>query len=75
MDDDLEAYWADIRPRRKRYKVGNDAHPRPLTEEQLDEIEQYELECIHESKLGLRLNGRLVLAMIREIRESRAAGR
>ena len=55
-----------------RYEVRpDDAHPRPLTDEQLDDIEQYEIEQIRESKLGLRLNGRLLLAMIREIREHR----
>ena len=43
----------------------------PLTDERLNEIEAYELYVIQESKLGERLNGRLVLSMIRELRALR----
>lgn len=49
-----------------------DAHKRDLTEFDLAEIEQYEVMSLHEKGgLGLRLNNRLVLAMIREIRRHR----
>lgn len=43
----------------------------PLSDERLDEIETYELECINNSKEGLKLNGRFVLSMIRELRALR----
>jgi hypothetical protein len=48
----------------------SEAHPRDLSEERLNDIEQYEFEHLHQGE-GLRLNGRLVLAMIREIRRHR----
>jgi len=49
------------------------AHPRDVSDEQLDEIVEYEQECLRKGMEGLRLNGHLVLAMIREIRRRRRA--
>jgi hypothetical protein len=50
----------------------SDAHSRDLTEFDLAVIEQYEVKQLRESTLGLRINNRLVLAMVREIRRHRA---
>ncbi|HVI40264.1 MAG TPA: hypothetical protein VM577_06360 [Anaerovoracaceae bacterium] len=43
----------------------------PLTDERLNEIETYEITCIKAGKEGLKLNGRFVLSMIRELRALR----
>jgi hypothetical protein len=57
----------------KTYHVRTgDAHPRDLEEADLFQIEEYEVKCLRESREGLRLNGRLVLALIREVRRRRA---
>jgi orotidine-5'-phosphate decarboxylase len=50
--------------------IESEAHPRPLTEAQLDDIEEYQFHHLHRTD-GPHLNGRFVLSMIREIRQSR----
>lgn len=52
--------------------IDGEAHPRDLTDEQLDDIAEQELAWIAASEDGLRLNVRFVLAMIREIGRRRA---
>ncbi len=52
-----------------------EAHPHRLTEKQLDEIVEYQLECFHQSKVGLPFNGRYLLSMIIELREHRSLAR
>jgi len=53
----------------------SDAHRRDLTEYDLALVEQVEVSKLRESKEGLPINPRLVLAMVREIRRHRAAWR
>lgn len=51
-----------------------EAHPRNLTNDQLDEIIEYQLECFYDGKAGLPFNGRYLLSMIKEIKEYRKNG-
>lgn len=53
----------------------SDAERRDLTEYDLALVEQVEVEKLRESKVGLPINPRLVLALVREIRRHREAGR
>lgn len=43
----------------------------PLSEERLNEIVEYQLECLYWNREGLPLNGRFLLSLIKEVRELR----
>jgi len=43
----------------------------PISEERMDEIVEYQLECFYHSRAGLPFNGRLLLSLIKELRELR----
>ena len=43
----------------------------PVPEERLEEIVEYQLECFRYSRQGLPLNGRILLSLIKELRELR----
>lgn len=51
--------------------IDTECHPHTLTEEQLDEIVEYQLECFYHSRAGLPFNGRMLLSLIKELRELR----
>jgi hypothetical protein len=42
-----------------------------LSEEKLNEIVEYQLECFYHGKTGLPFNGRLLLSLIKEVKELR----
>ena len=52
-------------------KIDGELDGYPLSDERLDNIEKYEINCIKSSVEGLKINGRFVLSMIREIRALR----
>lgn len=51
--------------------IDTECHPSKLTEEQLDEIIEYQLETFYYSRQGLPFNGRMLLSLIKELRELR----
>lgn len=51
--------------------IETEAHPYPLTDDQLEEIVEYELECFYHGKVGLPFNGRMLLSLIKEVRKLR----
>ena len=48
-----------------------ECHPRPVEEERLEDIVEYTLECMRNGKAALPFNPRLLLSMIKELRELR----
>lgn len=56
---------------KQRSDAAKEAHPRDLEDDRLSEIEAYEIANMHKVDDRLPLNSRLVLAMIREIRNYR----
>ena len=51
--------------------IETECHPRPVEEERLEEIVEYQLECMYHSKEALPINPRLLLSLIKEVRELR----
>lgn len=48
-----------------------ECHPGLVEEERLEEIVEYQLECMYRGKEALPINPRLLLSMIKELRELR----
>jgi hypothetical protein len=51
--------------------IDTECYPHLLTEEQLNDIIEYQLECFRFSAAGLPFNGRMLLSLIKELRELR----
>lgn len=51
--------------------IETECHGRPVEEERLEEIVEYQLECMYHSKEALPINPRLLLSIIKELRELR----